>query len=609
VKGASISPPAVKSVGGWINTADREAVRSSYRGLFVPAGSVPMGWTGSIASGNAGDTASAYKEAVRTAVNWFRAMAGVPPSITWDPGNNAKGQQAALMFSANRALNHNPPSSWALYTAEAAEAAGNSNICYQYSGAYFLPGCIDAYIRDDGTGNYPVGHRRWILYPQTQQMATGDVSTTPASPNPYPYANALWVLDLANYGAARPPTRDTFVAWPPPGYVPYRNVYSRWSFSYPQADFSGAAVTMRDRTGANIPLTVEPLAGGFGENTIVWRPTNALPPGVLQLDEPIDVTLSGVIIGGQNQSFTYRVTAFNPDLAGAQVRAKRVGVYRSGRWMLDTNGDGAFTPGADKDFPLGFPGATPVRGDWNGDGLDAVGVFADGFWYLDYNGNGAWDGPALDRQYQFGWQGVTPLVGDWNGNGRDTIGIFTNGFWYLDGDGDGFWDGPVIDVEATFGWQGVTPFVGDWNGDGRDKIGVFINGFWYLDYNGNTVWNGPSVDRQAAFGWAGVTPFVGDWNGDGRATIGFFTNNFWYLDADGDGVWDGPGIDVQAQFGFSGATPLVGDWNGNGKDKIGVYRNGLWYLDMDGSTNWDGGVNDRVYTFGQSGDLPETGVW
>ena len=41
-----------------------------------------------------------------------------------------------------------------------------------------------------------------------------------------------------------------------------------WSFSYPGANFSQATVTMNPGG----PVSVEPVATGFGENTIVWLP-------------------------------------------------------------------------------------------------------------------------------------------------------------------------------------------------------------------------------------------------------------------------------------------------------------------------------------------------
>ena len=132
-------------------------------------------------------------------------MAGVPPSITLDPIYSAKDQQAALMFSANHAISHTPPTSWIDYIGRGRRGCRKSNICYGYSDD---PGCVVAYMIDYGAGNYFVGHRRWMLYPQTQKMGTGDVPQSGPAANPYPPANALWVFD-GNFGTTRPATRDT----------------------------------------------------------------------------------------------------------------------------------------------------------------------------------------------------------------------------------------------------------------------------------------------------------------------------------------------------------------------------------------------------------------
>src|SRR5262249_23086531 len=154
-----------------------------------------------------------------------------------------------LMFSANRTISHTPPTSWTCYTANGAQAAGNSNICYS-SGA-LKPGCLELYVDDWGSNNTAAGHRRWILYPQTQTFGSGDVPATQG----YYSGNALWVFD-GNFGTTRPATRESFVAWPPPGYVPYQFLPIRWSFSYAGASFSSATVTMT-KNGTNVPVSYE----------------------------------------------------------------------------------------------------------------------------------------------------------------------------------------------------------------------------------------------------------------------------------------------------------------------------------------------------------------
>ena len=108
-----VEKPAERAVGeAWYNTADREVVRMNYRNQFQAVRSEPLGWAGNVATGVWGDTSAGYKSAVAARLNWLRAMAGVPASVTLNLVNSGKAQQAAMMMSANRQLSHTPPSSW-----------------------------------------------------------------------------------------------------------------------------------------------------------------------------------------------------------------------------------------------------------------------------------------------------------------------------------------------------------------------------------------------------------------------------------------------------------------------------------------------------------------
>ncbi len=264
-----------------------------------------MSWTGTVSPCAAGDVSTAWRNAVLARVKWYRGMAGVPDGIVYDAGWNGQDQQAALMMSANQNLSHTPPSNWACYTAAGAKAAGKSNICYLFGFGNIDPGCVSGYMRDDGSNNLVVGHRRWLLYPQSTRIGTGDVPQNGA----FGRANAMWVIDSVALAASRPATRDGFVAWAPKGYVPYQTVFARWSISYPGASFASAAVTM-SRNGSAISSTILPVQTGFGENTLVWEPSVNL--GVAGADTPGDVTVSNVLLGGVPQTFTYRVIVFDP---------------------------------------------------------------------------------------------------------------------------------------------------------------------------------------------------------------------------------------------------------------------------------------------------------
>lgn len=266
-----------------------------------------ISWTGNVASSIAGTTSATFKDDVRRRVNFFRALCGLPADITFDATKSSKDQEAALMMTANNALDHAPPTNWISYTANGAEAAGASNLALGTYG----PGSVNAYMRDDGPSNTIVGHRRWILYSRAQEMGTGDIPSHTANSVSYNAANALWVI--GNFKAA--PT-SSFVAWPNEGFVPASLVPARWSLSYPGASFSSATVTMT-QAGSNVPVTViSNSTTNVGDNSIVWEPTGV--PSSVTNDLPYVVTVSG-ITGGGPTSKTYTVTLFNPDILGDSV--------------------------------------------------------------------------------------------------------------------------------------------------------------------------------------------------------------------------------------------------------------------------------------------------
>jgi hypothetical protein len=161
-----------------------------------------------------------------------------------------------------------------------------------------------------------VGHRRWVVYPQTQYMGTGDVPEGSGNGA----ANALWTQD-SNLWGTRPATRDGFVAWPPPGYVPYQVVYARWSLSMKNANFSGATVSMTEN-GSPISVTVDQrmsVQNSAPENSIVWRPVNLADSYVWpkpSSDTAYAVNINNVVVGGSARNYSYTVRVFDPQTGG-----------------------------------------------------------------------------------------------------------------------------------------------------------------------------------------------------------------------------------------------------------------------------------------------------
>ena len=289
----------------------RDTVVDLYRNVYLPGNAVSSGWTGTVPGCVAGTTTSAHQQAVIDRVNYFRTLVSLPPVSLMGSTPISQSQASALMMSANDSLSHSPPPDWDCYTADGAFAAGKSNLAWGIHGVR----AIDLYVDDHGSGNYAVGHRRWILHPPQVSMATGDITPAGSSPRP---TNDLYVL--GTFGA-RPATPDG-IAWPPAGFVPFQNLPSRsnrWSFSFPGANFSAATVTMSG-PGGSIPVTLETIANGYGDNTIVFRPTGVsyARPAV---DTTYTVTVAGMTGTGVPPSMSYTVTVIDPDADGLPVAA------------------------------------------------------------------------------------------------------------------------------------------------------------------------------------------------------------------------------------------------------------------------------------------------
>jgi serine-aspartate repeat-containing protein C/D/E len=120
-------------------------------------------------------------------------------------------------------------------------------------------------------------------------------------------------------------------------------------------------------------------------------------------------------------------------------------------------------------FFYGSEGHKPVAGDFNGDGISSIGVFRQGRFLLDTNGDGRWS--AEDLLTEVGTAGALPVIGDFNGDGIDDIGIYRRGTWQLDTNGDQVLD--ARDLMIQLGGPDDLPIVGDWNGDGKDEIGIY----------------------------------------------------------------------------------------------------------------------------------------
>jgi len=250
----------------------------------------------------------------------------------------------------------------------------------------------------------------------------------------------------------------------------------------------------------------------------------------------------------------------------------------------DANGD------IHRQFQFGLPDATPIAGDFNGDGVTEVGVFIDGHWFIDLNGNGIWDDG--DLWARLGHEGDLPVTGDWDGDGKTDIGIFGPA-WAGDPRAVAAEPGlPDIQNEPTGRFKNIPP--------NPDEATI---GWRTLKRTSRGLLRADLIDHVFHYGTAGDQPVAGDWNGDDIATIGVFRDGTWYLDVDGNGRWSPS--DVTVELGQAGDVPVVGDFNGDGIDELGVYRAGTWLLDTNGDRLLN--AHDKVFELGGPDDKPVVG--
>lgn len=272
-----------------------------YTQEYLGTANIDPAWNGNIGTCNAGTTSQVFRDAVLRRINYYRVMAGIPAVSTLNAAYNQMDQEAALMMAANQDLNHTPPNTWACYSQAGYDGASSSNLAMGGNG----PEAISMYMNDGGVSS--LGHRRWVLYPQTQEMGTGDIE---APGSWMTVTNAMKAWD-AHIWDARPATLDPFVAWPPAAYIPYPVVYPVWSFAVAGADFSSASVEVTSG-GAPVAVTVSRPSNGFGENTLAFKACNCSTwpnPGA---DRAYEVTIRSVLLGGVPRDYTYTVTVINP---------------------------------------------------------------------------------------------------------------------------------------------------------------------------------------------------------------------------------------------------------------------------------------------------------
>lgn len=248
---------AASVLGHPINTRDKSAVREAYQQRFEDNFATPSGWIGDTDLCLPGTISQAAQDATLESVNFVRAMVGLD-AVKFGDGLSSKAQEAAVMFDANNAINHDPPHSWDCWTPPADAAAGHSDLALT-TGTMDAGEAVSLYMSEPGSNNKPVGHRRWILRPEARIFGNGMTDTV----------SVLWVI-----GPTRNRTNPRWVTWPSRGWFPAGlEPKGRWSISSgsDRARFTKATVTVRKKDGPRLDVHKYKPVLGYGKPTMAFH--------------------------------------------------------------------------------------------------------------------------------------------------------------------------------------------------------------------------------------------------------------------------------------------------------------------------------------------------
>lgn len=216
-------------------------------------------------------------------VNLFRWLVGLEPT-TDDAALNAAAQFCANLEAwwdfGSPGNPHSPPASAKCYTPQGGSTAGQSNIFW---GSGDPAQAIDNFMKDTGVAT--LGQRRWIVNPPLGPVGIGFWKTGGA----FGDAECLQILGASGTGLTQP-----WVSVPNAGIVPLEVAGWTWSFHSSLGGIATASIAMR-RVDDNtpLPIVVQTLPQGFGEEAISWTPNG----WQAEAGKTYRVTVSGVTGG------------------------------------------------------------------------------------------------------------------------------------------------------------------------------------------------------------------------------------------------------------------------------------------------------------------------
>jgi hypothetical protein len=307
-----------------INTNSQDAVTNAFRNIFLPTQYMAPGWTGNTATCTVGNVSTAYQDATFTAINYFRAMAGVPGNLTENTTASAIARRTALILQAKGQTSASPPTSWPCWTNNGALTASISLLSRNSSGrdGYGAgPHGIATFV---GDGGHPdnAAYRRFILSPGQQTFGSGSTNHVNVLVFSSSQSTGWNIGESPTFTITRSNTwsSPTFVVWPSKGYFPHQLLKQNgdripWSISTGSTSikFTSATVAMTKNGTPISGITINHPAYGYGDsNTLVWMiPAGTDSHPAQGAVDTYHVKISG-ITGYSGGVYEYDVKVYDP---------------------------------------------------------------------------------------------------------------------------------------------------------------------------------------------------------------------------------------------------------------------------------------------------------
>jgi hypothetical protein len=227
--------------------------------------------------------------------NFSRWLAGLD-SISLSKNANQVMAKGALVNAANNVMSHNPaqPAGMdAKLYREGKKACGSANIFWgmpvsNFNNTNLMYKSVAMWLDDSDRYNVErLGHRRWMLYPQTKTSGFGAAANS----------NGAIFTTCQSYGLPTKAVKGKDkVSWPAAGYFPIELFQSAayqqaWSLSlgktYSRSKIGSIKVTMTDQTGKTETFSSKTVTDtkvftvettGYGTDLcIIFRPKNFKP--------------------------------------------------------------------------------------------------------------------------------------------------------------------------------------------------------------------------------------------------------------------------------------------------------------------------------------------